>query len=385
VEPSNIDAVAAPFDLIPGDPTSFVYAGTNTAQTNAAGTAIVPLMPLTSPLTLNVEPPAGSDLAPATISTGLMTTSTAVTATLAEKSGAPPPAPTAVTAMPGNRSAIVSWTAPTLPSGSVTGYTATASPGDQSCTTTSVTTCTITGLTNGVTYTVTVIAHTTAGDSGPSAPAAVTPQAQKSASITSITSTTDRPVVGQPVTTTVQVAGQSTGAGDPTPTGAVTVSDGTRSCQAPLSDNKGVADGSCQITEQAPGSYSFTASYPGDADFTASHTATTVVTARAKSSTTLTLSAPSVTYGNEKSLSLAVTVAPQFTGIPDGVVIIRAGQTRLCTVILSSGTGTCSPRSDTVLRAGKFRLAATYAGSADFLRSSTDATLRVTKAKTIRA
>ena len=96
----------------------------------------------------------------------------------------------------------------------------------------------------------------------------------------------------------------------------------------------------------------------------------------------MTLSAASVTYGNEKSLSLTVTVAPQYTGTPAGAVIITAGQTRLCTVKLSSGTGTCSPRSDTVLSAGKAALVAAYTGSADFLRSSAHATLRVTKAKT---
>ena len=206
--------------------------------TGAAGTAIVALMPMTSPLTLSVDPPP-STLAPTTISTGLMTTNTAVTATLAEK----PPPPTDVIAKPGNGSAIVSWTAPTLQTGSVTGYTATASPGDQSCTTTGATTCTITGLTNGITYTVTVIAHTTVADSGPSAPVTVTPQAQKSATATSITWAPASPLVGQPITTTVQVAGQSTGAGRPTPTRTVKVSDGTRSCQAPLSGSNGVATG----------------------------------------------------------------------------------------------------------------------------------------------
>ena len=89
----------------------------------------------------------------------------------------------------------------------MTGYTATASPAGQSCTTTGATTCTITGLTNGVTYTVTVIAHTTVGNSGPSTPITVTPQAQKSTTVTSITLTTASPVVGQPITTTVQVGG----------------------------------------------------------------------------------------------------------------------------------------------------------------------------------
>ena len=122
----------AAFDLFPGQPTdgSSYLVPDQAYTTGAAGTATIPLMPMNSPLTLAVDPPDGSDLAPTTISTGLMTTNTAVTATLAEKPGPPPP-PTGVTAKPGNGSAIVSWTAPTLQSGSVTGYTATASPGDE--------------------------------------------------------------------------------------------------------------------------------------------------------------------------------------------------------------------------------------------------------------
>ncbi len=384
--PANTQEIGflAAFDFFPGQPidnNSYLLPD-QAHTTGAAGTATIPLMPLTSPLFLAVDPPAGSALAPTTISTGTMTTNTAVTATLAETSGAPPP-PTGVTATPGDGSAIVSWTAPTLQSDSLTGYTATATPGDESCTTTGATTCTITGLTNGVTYTVTVVAHTTAGDSGPSAPATVTPLAQKSAiSSTSITSTTASPVVGQPITTTVQVSGQSADATNPTPTGTVTVSDGTQSCQATLSGSNGLATGSCQITEQAPGSYTFTASYPGDANFTASHATAAVVAVRATSSTTMTISPASLTYGNEKSLNLTVTVTPQFAGTATGVVIITAGQTRLCTAKLASGTGSCSPRSDTILSAGKATLIAAYDGSADFLRSSSaPATLHVTKAK----
>ena len=378
IEPGGTGTAA--FDLFPGKPVTNGNMETSSATTGPAGTAVIPFIPLAQSITMSVQPPAGSGLAPTTVSTGLLTADTTVTATLAQNTEPPPP--TGVTATPGNGSGIVSWTAPALQSGSVTGYTATALPGGESCATTGATTCTITGLTNGTTYIVTVIAYTTVGDSGPSAPVTVTPQAQKSASSTLITSITASPVVGQPITTTVRVAGESTGAGDPTPTGTVTVSDGTRSCQAPLSGNNGVATGSCQITEKSPGPYSFTASYPGDTDFTASHAAASVVAARAKSSTTMTLSAASVTYGNEKSLSITVTVAPQYTGTPTGAVIITTGSTRLCTVRLSSGTGTCSPRSDTVLSAGKAGLVAAYTGSADFLRSSAHTTLRVTKAKT---
>jgi hypothetical protein len=81
-----------------------------------------------------------------------------------------------VTAVPGDTTAAVSWPAPaSLDGGTLTGYTATAAPGGAACTTTGATTCTITGLTNGTTYNVTVVVHTTAGDSGASTPVRVIP------------------------------------------------------------------------------------------------------------------------------------------------------------------------------------------------------------------
>ena len=84
-----------------------------------------------------------------------------------------PSPPASVTAVSGNRSAVVSWAAPAIPGGSV-GYTAFASPGWELCIT-ATTKCTITGLTNQVTYSVTVIAHTAAANSGTSAHIDVTP------------------------------------------------------------------------------------------------------------------------------------------------------------------------------------------------------------------
>ncbi|GAA0745344.1 fibronectin type III domain-containing protein [Dactylosporangium roseum] len=89
---------------------------------------------------------------------------------------ATPGAPVVGGATPADRSAVVTWSAPD-PAAGVTGYTATARPGGQSCEATGAgaTTCTITGLANGTAYSVTVTAHSPAGDSAAGGPAAVTP------------------------------------------------------------------------------------------------------------------------------------------------------------------------------------------------------------------
>jgi hypothetical protein len=85
-----------------------------------------------------------------------------------------PDPPTGVTAVAGDRAADVSWLAPGFDGGSaVSGYTATSSPDGKTCTASAATThCAVTGLTNDVNYTFTVVATNSVGNSAASSPSA---------------------------------------------------------------------------------------------------------------------------------------------------------------------------------------------------------------------
>jgi hypothetical protein len=109
----------------------------------------------------------------ATNTAGTASETSAPTANIA---AGPPQAPTGVTAVPGNTSATVSFTAPAITGGSpITGYTVTSIPPGGTSSGASLSQ-TVTGLTNGVSYTFTVTATNAIG-TGPASTAsnAVTP------------------------------------------------------------------------------------------------------------------------------------------------------------------------------------------------------------------
>ncbi len=87
-----------------------------------------------------------------------------------------PGAPTGVAAAAGESKLTLSWSAPASSgSGPITQYTATASPSGGSCTTSGALTCSIEGLTNGETQTVSVTATNASGAGSPSASVGGTP------------------------------------------------------------------------------------------------------------------------------------------------------------------------------------------------------------------
>jgi hypothetical protein len=100
---------------------------------------------------------------------------TASTATTRD-SATPPGAPTAVTAIAGDRRAVVSFSAPASNGGAaITGYTVISTPGGLT-TTGAGSPLTVTGLTNGVAYTFTVRAANRVGTTSSSASSAVIPK-----------------------------------------------------------------------------------------------------------------------------------------------------------------------------------------------------------------
>ena len=89
-----------------------------------------------------------------------------------------PSAPESVHATAGDASAALSWSPPSSDGGAaIESYTATSQPGGQACTT-ATTSCTVKNLTNGTSYTFTVVAKNSAGTgAASSASNAVTPVA----------------------------------------------------------------------------------------------------------------------------------------------------------------------------------------------------------------
>jgi hypothetical protein len=174
----------------------------------------------------------------------------------------------------------------------------------------------------------------------------------------------DPSVVGQPYTVTWTVTVNNPGAG--TPTGVITVSDGTNQCSA------AVAAGACSLPSLAPGGITLTATYAGDANFSGSSDTATHTVNQADTTTTITADAPDPSVvGQPYTVTWTVTVNNPGAGTPTGAVTVTDGANN-CSA--AAAVGACSLTSTT---AGAKTLTATYAGDANFAASSDNTAHRV--------
>lgn len=246
-------------------------------------------------------------------------------------------------------------------SGTPTGNV-TVSDGVDSCTGTIASgTCSLTLTTGGSrTLTATYAGDTTFNGST----LAGEPHTVSGGSTTTTTITADTPdpsVVGQAVTIQFSVAPTT---GTDTPTGNVTVSDGTISCTA------SVAAGQCSLTFSSAGARSLTAIYAGDSPF---QTSTSAIEShqvnKADTTTTITADTPDPSLVNQAvAVTYDVAVNAPGAGTPTGTVTVGDGIDS-CTG--NAPAGTCFV---TLTTAGPRLLAAIYSGDRYF-DSSTSASI----------
>ena len=133
----------------------------------------------------------------------------------------------------------------------------------------------------------------------------------------------------------------------------------------------------CSMTKEtllpaASAAYSVKATYSGNLFYSPSTSSAIDLTVGPASTTTsLSLSTPSVTYGNESTITFTSAVTSS-AGTPGGTVTIATGSTNLCTITLPATT--CHPTTDTTLdaSASAYPVTATYddTTSTDFATSA---------------
>jgi len=191
----------------------------------------------------------------------------------------------------------------------------------------------------------------------------------KAGTTTAIASHTPDPsTFGQSVM--VNFTATSTGG---TPTGNVTVSDGTVNCTAT------VAAGSCSLTFTSAGSKTLTATYAGDANFSSSASAGVSHTVNKGATIAIVVNTPSPsTFGQSVAFTATVTSG---AGTPTGTVTFSEGATTYCSSVSLNGSGqaTCSTSS---LSAGSHTITATYSGDDNYNGSSGTVGQTVNRANT---
>src|SRR5437016_4749327 len=194
---------------------------------------------------------------------------------------------------------------------------------------------------------------------------------------TTTSDTPDPPVLGPPYTVTWTVTVAHPGSG--TPTGTVSVNDGTgASCSAP------VATGGCSLTSTTAGAKTLTAVYSGDSNFNTSTSAGAPHQVNVRpTTTTVSCSPASVPVGSPTSCTATVTDTGPGTAItPTGTVsFANSGGTFSAASCTLSGTGSSASCSVTFTpnASGAHTITATYGGDATHDGSSGTTVVTATK------
>jgi uncharacterized protein (TIGR03437 family) len=243
---------------------------------------------------------------------------------------------------------------PTAPTGTVS----VSDGAGGSCTATlPATSCQITSVTQGnKTVTVTYNGDTNFNISSNTAGHAVN-KADTTVAITN--DTPDPSVIGQNYAVTASVSVSSPGSG--TPTGSITVTDGTNNCTITLPST------SCNLPSTSVGAKTLTATYSGDGNYNGSGPSAGVAHQVNKADVVATITSdnpdPSA-LGQNVTVAFSVAAAPPGAGTPTGSVTITiTGGSETCTGSLAAGSGSCTLA---LTVAGSRTLTATYNGDTNF-------------------
>ena len=256
----------------------------------------------------------------------------------------------------------------------------------------SLTDCTQSGETNGVisftgceidTTGVDYELHATDGSLTPADSSAFSVTAASESTTTSLSTIASSTTYGNETTETF--SGTVTGvSGDGYPEGTVAVyNSSTELCSATLTGGSDdTASYSCSLTasQLAVGSYSdvfatFTPGVPSSSSSNYSYTTSSSTPAQnfsvtaAATTTTLSAIASSTTYGNETTETFSVTVSSS-AGTPSGTVTIGSSVGTLCSITLSSGSGSCHLTASQLTVGSYTSVVASYAASGNFAASS---------------